>query len=59
MLHERTRAIIHTRDFLMELSAHTELPRELRSRAESTCCDTIRAQLRFVWLEKAKSCMLA
>nr|WP_286775491.1 BPSL0761 family protein [[Pseudomonas] sp. BICA1-14] len=34
MPHERTRAVIHTRDFLVELSRNAELPKDVRSSAK-------------------------
>lgn len=34
MPHERTRAVIHTRAFLIELSRNAELPKDLRSSAK-------------------------
>ena len=34
MPHERTRAVIHTRDFLVELSRNAELPEDVRSSAK-------------------------
>lgn len=34
MPHERTRAVIQTRDFLIELSRNTELPEAVRSSAK-------------------------
>lgn len=34
MPHERTRVVIHTRDFLVELSRSVELPEDVRSSAK-------------------------
>ncbi|WP_296125273.1 BPSL0761 family protein [Pseudomonas sp. Ga0074129] len=34
MPHERTRAVIHTRAFLIELSRNAELPEDVRSSAK-------------------------